>query len=167
MKYLSCVFIGVPIWYVVGLLITFSPELGAALGMPVAPNAGRAIMFCYIGLAAGDFLSGFLSQFLGTRKKVVLAFILLTAAGILTYVMSRGLSLTAFYTLCVVLGLGGGYWAVFVTIASEQFGTNIRATVTTTVPNFVRGSLVPVTFAFEQLRAPLGAAGAAGAAKCW
>ena len=160
-KYVSCVLIGVPIWYVVGLLITFSPELGAALGMPVAPNAGRSIMYCYIGLAAGDFLSGFLSQYLGTRKKVVLAFILFTAAGILAYVMSSGLSLGAFYLLCVALGLGGGYWAVFVTIASEQFGTNIRATVTTTVPNFVRGAVPLLIFLFQSWRGSLGVIGSA------
>ena len=162
-KYISCVLIGIPIWYVIGLLITFSPELGAALGMPVAPSAGRAIMYAYIGLAAGDFISGFLSQYLGTRKKVVFAFILITAAAIATYVLTSGLSLVAFYALCVALGFGSGYWAVFVTIASEQFGTNIRATVTTTAPNFVRGSVPLLIFLFQGWRGSLGVIGSASA----
>jgi hypothetical protein len=97
-----------------------------------------------------------LSQVLRTRKKVLLAFILGTGVGMLAYFTVGRTSLFAFYSVCVFLGVTTGYWAVFVTVASEQFGTNIRATVTTTAPNFVRGSLVLVNMAFVAMRGPLG-----------
>ena len=155
-KYISVILIGVPIWYVVGILVTFSPEFGAAMGMSPPPNAGRAVMFTYIGLAAGDLASGWLSQIIGSRKRVVLLFLTLTLVSVGIYFLPGAKSLTAFYTLCGVLGFAIGYWAVFVTIASEQFGTNIRATATTTVPNFVRGAVVPLTLVFQWLTARVG-----------
>jgi len=159
-KYACVIFIGLPAWYVVAILVTFSPEFGQAMGMARTPDAGRAVMFTYLGLAAGGFLSGLLSQLWRSRKKAVLAFIL--AAGVfigLHFVIART-SLPAFYSMCVLLGIGVGYWAVFITIAAEQFGTNIRATVATTAPNFVRGAVVPMTSAFQYLRSPLGIQGA-------
>lgn len=155
-KYVSVILIGVPIWYVVAILVTFSPELGRAAGMTTPPNAGRAVMFCYIGLAIGDLASGMLSQFMRSRKKVALIFLGLTTLMIGVYFLPGPKSLTMFYWLCVGLGFATGYWAIFVTIASEQFGTNIRATATTTVPNFVRGAVVPLTLAFQALKGPLG-----------
>jgi MFS family permease len=155
-KYLAVILIGIPIWYVIGILITFSPEIGRALGMSEAPSAGRAVMFAYIGLAAGDFASGFLSQFIGSRRRVVLLFQLLTAAFVAAYFFLAPFTLAAFYALCVALGFGVGYWAVFVTVASEQFGTNIRATATTTVPNVVRGSVVLLTSSVGWLRPQIG-----------
>jgi MFS family permease len=154
-KYLSVILIGVPIWYVVGILVTFSPEFGAAMGLTPPPNAGRAVMFTYIGLAVGDLASGWLSQILRSRKRVVLLFLTLTTLCVATYFVGPR-TVTLFYVLCVALGFSTGYWAVFVTIASEQFGTNIRATATTTVPNFVRGAVVLLTLSFQSLRAPLG-----------
>jgi MFS transporter, putative metabolite:H+ symporter len=159
-KYASVIFVGLPAWYVVAILVTFSPEFGQAMGMAKAPDAGRAVMFCYIGLSLGGFLSGFLSQAFRNRKRVTLAFILMSAAFIgLHFVLARQ-SLTLFYTMTFVLGIGVGYWAVFITIAAEQFGTNIRATVATTAPNFVRGAVVPMVWAFQYLRGPLGIQGA-------
>ncbi len=148
-KYLSSILIGLPIWFVVGILITFSKEIGEALGVTPHPNPGLAIMYCYIGLAAGDLASGVLSQWLRTRKKVTLGFILLAIAMMGIYFFAHDVSLTTFYVICVLLGFSGGYWAIFVTMASEQFGTNIRATVTTTAPNFVRGAVVPMTLLFR------------------
>jgi MFS transporter, putative metabolite:H+ symporter len=160
-RYLSVLLVGVPIWYVVGILITFAPEIGKALGMAPAPTGPNAVLAVYIGLVVGDFGSGFLSQVLRTRKKVLAAFILATGALVVLYFVVGPRSLTTFYAICVALGVSTGYWAVFVTVASEQFGTNIRATVTTTAPNFVRGAVVPVTAAFQQLRGPMGVTGAA------
>jgi MFS transporter, putative metabolite:H+ symporter len=155
-KYLGVIAIGLPIWYVVGILVTFSPEFGVAMGMSPAPNAGRAVMFTYMGLAVGDFGSGWLSQMMKSRKRVVLIFIVLTLISIALYFMPGVKSLNAFYALCGLLGFATGYWAVFVTIASEQFGTNIRATATTTVPNFVRGAVVPLTLGFQALTPRVG-----------
>ncbi|WP_394342577.1 MFS transporter [Pontibacter oryzae] len=155
-KYLKCILIGIPIWFVVGILITFSPEFGVELGVQEAVSAGKAVSFCYLGLTFGDLISGYLSQRLGSRRKVVMAFLGLSAVFILMMLLGRDFSINRFYLLCTALGFASGYWAVFITIAAEQFGTNIRATVTTTVPNFVRGAVVPLTLTFEALRHPLG-----------
>jgi MFS family permease len=155
-RYLNCILIGMPIWFVVGILITFSPEFGKVLGINGDVEAGKSIMFTYLGLIIGDFGSGFLSQIIKSRKKVFRLFISLTAFFILIYLFIHGLSVFLFYALCVLLGTSIGYWAVFVTTASEQFGTNLRSTVTTTVPNFIRGTVVPITIAFEFLREYIG-----------
>jgi putative MFS transporter len=160
-KYARVVLVGTPIWYVIGILITFSPEFGRAMNMPVLPNAGRAVMFCYVGLAIGDFASGGISQLIKSRNRVVGAFLVLTTICIATYFAVAHLSLTIFYAVSLALGIAVGYWAVFVTVASEQFGTNIRATVTTTAPNFVRGAVVAMTSAFQALRPVLGIRGSA------
>ncbi len=159
-KYASVIFVGLPAWYVVAILVTFSPEFGQAMGMARAPEAGPSVMFCYIGLSVGGFISGFLSQVFKNRKKVTLMFILMSAAFIGLHFVVAKQSVTLFYTMCFVLGIGVGYWAVFMTIAAEQFGTNIRATVATTAPNFVRGAVVPMTSAFQYLRGPMGIQGA-------
>lgn len=150
-KYINSILIGVPIWFIVGILITFSPEFGKEFGLNEAISAGKAVMFCYIGLSIGDFLSGTMSQLMKSRKKVILIFITLELIFTLIYLFLNNAA-TWFYVICLLLGISGGYWAVFVTNASEQFGTNIRATVTTTTPNFVRGAVVPVTLMFEYLR---------------
>jgi MFS family permease len=160
-RYLSVVLIGVPIWYVVGILITFSPELGAALGMAEAPQAGTAVLFCYAGLSLGDFASGALSQLCRSRRRVVLGFLGLTALFTALYFTVAPRSLTVFYAVSLALGFGSGYWAVFVTMASEQFGTNLRATATTSAPNFVRGAVVPLTNAFQAAKGTLGVTGSA------
>ena len=148
-RYLNSIMIGIPIWFVVGVLITFSPEFAISLGISGVVSAGNAVMFCYLGLIFGDFSSGFLSQILQSRKKAILIFMLLTVAGIGLYFLQSGQSPAFFYGVCTLLGFAGGYWAIFVTVAAEQFGTNLRATVATTVPNFVRGMVVPITTVFQ------------------
>jgi MFS family permease len=155
-RYLASILIGVPIWYVVGILITFSPEFGRAMGMTPAPDAGRAVMFTYVGLSAGGFLCGGISQSIRSRKKVLGWFIGLTALGVGLYFLPGAKSLTVFYALCFGLGVASGYWSIFITVASEQFGTNLRATATTTVPNFVRGAVVPLTLVFQRLTPLVG-----------
>jgi putative MFS transporter len=147
-KFMGCIFIGLPIWYTIGILITFSPEFAKALGLTEVIFAGDAVMWSYIGLAAGDMTSGLLSQAMKSRKKVVLLFILLTLCCVLFFLYSPLTTANGFYITCFMLGFGIGYWALFVTIAAEQFGTNLRSTVTTTVPNFIRGTVVPLTWAF-------------------
>lgn len=155
-KYISCILIGVPIWFVIGVLVTLSPELSQALNVAGVVSAGKAVLFCYLGLSVGDLLSGILSQILKSRKKAVVIFLLGTLAIVFVYFFKTGLSVQMFYGLCFLLGVGTGYWAVFMMIAAESFGTNVRATVTTTVPNFVRGSVVPVTLLFQALSSRLG-----------
>ncbi|MDA8169712.1 MAG: MFS transporter [Nitrospiraceae bacterium] len=167
-KYIKSILIGLPIWFAVGVLVTFSPEFAQALHVTGAVSAGNAVMFCYLGLIFGDFTSGFLSQQLNSRKKIVLLYIALSSTAIAAFFLSSGISAGAFYGLCAALGFAIGYWAIFVTIAAEQFGTNLRATVATTVPNFVRGAVVPITFAFQALKSAVGilGAGMAVAAVC-
>lgn len=150
-KYLCCIAVGVPIWYAVGILVTFSPEIAKELQILMPIHAGKSIMYCYAGVALGDLLSGFISQFVQSRRKVVVFCILGVATMMVTILFTPGVTSGSFYNACFVLGLFTGYWAVFVTIAAEQFGTNLRATVTTSVPNFVRGSVVPMTLGFRAL----------------
>lgn len=150
-KFAGCILIGLPIWFVIGILITFSPEFAKAMNIS-GVMAGDAVMFSYIGLAAGDLTSGLASQIIRSRKKTVFVFILLTLTFIVTYLYFPFKDSFGFYIGCFFLGFGVGYWALFVTIAAEQFGTNLRSTVATTVPNFIRGSVVPLTFMFGFLR---------------
>jgi MFS family permease len=152
LKYGRSIVIGIPLWFVVGILITLSPEFGKVLGVRGNVNAGAAVAYCYGGLVLGDIVSGLLSQYLKSRIKVVYTFLFLTIISIATYFLLRDISLPVFYAICFTLGFSAGYWVIFMTIATEQFGTNIRATVTTTVPNFVRGSVVPVSLLFQYLR---------------
>jgi MFS family permease len=156
LRYLNSILIGVPIWFVVGILITFSPEFAKTLGTTGPVSAGNAVMFCYLGLVLGDISSGLLSQALKSRKKVVLLFMLLTIASIAFYFLQGSRSPEFFYGVCLALGYASGYWAIFVTVAAEQFGTNLRATVATTVPNFVRGMVVPITLLFQLFRRHVG-----------
>jgi MFS transporter, putative metabolite:H+ symporter len=151
-KFLGCIFIGLPIWYAIGILITFSPEFARALSIVGNISAGDAVMFSYLGLAAGDLSSGFISQQIGSRKKVVGAYLLLTLCFILFFLFLPVRTAQFFYIACFALGFGIGYWALFVTIAAEQFGTNLRSTVATSVPNFIRGTVVPITILFKFLR---------------
>jgi len=151
-KYIRCIVIGIPLWFVVGILITLSPEFGKVLGVRGEVNAGAAVAYCYAGLVLGDIASGMLSQYLKSRIKVVYTFLTLSAIFIAAYFLLTNISLSAFYIVCLLLGFSVGYWVIFMTIATEQFGTNIRATVTTTVPNFVRGAVVPVSLLFQYLR---------------
>lgn len=144
-KYLRCILIGVPVWLVAGILMTFSPEIGKALHLDAPIIAGKAVMWEYIGLVIGDISSGILSQYFNSRKKVVRIYVLTAAALVAVYLFVPLHSSALFYGLCVLLGITAGYWALFVTIAAEQFGTNLRATVATTVPNFVRGSILIMT----------------------
>jgi MFS family permease len=152
LKYLRCILIGVPLWFVVGVLITLSPEFGKVLHIQGEVNAGAAVAWCYGGLVVGDIFSGALSQLLKSRIRVVYVYLFCCIAAVSIYFLATGVSLQLFYWICGLLGFSVGYWVVFMTIATEQFGTNIRATVTTTVPNFVRGAVVPLTFLFQSIQ---------------
>lgn len=149
LRYLYCILIGMPLWFVVGILIAQSPEFGKALGAAGPLKAGEGIMYSYIGISVGDIFAGLLAQWTRSRRLAVMVFLFLSLITVVWYLNSTGITPDAFTRIAFIMGLGVGYWATFVTIASEQFGTNIRATVTTTVPNFVRGSLIPITFIFE------------------
>ncbi len=155
-KYLCCIFVGIPIWFAIGILITFSKEFGEALGItgPVVP--GKSVMFHYIGAAIGSILIGYLSQRLASRKKALIIAIIGMGIMCCFYFSTTGMAPGMFYLIVLILGIAMGYWAMFVTVASEQFGTNIRATVTTTVPNFVRGTTVVMTIWWKSMSDGMG-----------
>lgn len=155
-RYSNSILIGVPTWFVVGVLITFSPEFAKALHVAGEISAGKAIMFCYLGLVLGDFSSGLLSQHFASRRRIIFLFLIFNIIFITLYFSLSGVSVAFFYWICVALGFANGYWALFVTVAAEQFGTNLRATAATTVPNFVRGTVVPITLAFKALKELMG-----------
>lgn len=154
-KYLMAILVGLPIWFVVGILITFSPEFGAAKGIE-GINAGKAVMLAFSGQVLGDIGSGLLSQYLKSRKRVIGLFILLSLAMVIGYLMIPMQDLFSFYLMCTLLGFCNGYWTLFITIAAELFGTNLRATVATTVPNFVRGATIPLAALFVNFKPDLG-----------
>lgn len=154
-KYLMAILVGLPIWFVVGILITFSPEFGAAKGIE-GINAGKAVMLAFSGQVGGDIVSGLLSQYMRSRKKVIRLFIVLSLAMVVGYLLIPMQDLFSFYLLCTLLGFCNGYWTLFITIAAELFGTNLRATVATTVPNFVRGATIPLAALFVRFKPDLG-----------
>jgi len=161
-KYLLCIVMGLPVWFVVGVLIALSESYFAAdvFRLTGKISTGYAVMCCYIGLSAGDLLSGLLSQLFKSRLKVVFGYLIFSILVIGFYLFGMdGRSPAFFYFICVLLGVGTGYWALFVTVAAEQFGTNIRSTATSTVPNFVRGAVIPITSSFKYLVPLVGMVG--------
>lgn len=145
-KFIAIVLATIPVWYVMGILITFSPELLRKMGATFEANAGKAIAFAYIGITIGDLASGLLSQYLQSRKKAMMSFIIMLVLATALFLSTAHLNETWFYIISLIIGFWTGYWAVFITTASELFGTNIRATATTSAPNFVRGSVILLTF---------------------
>jgi hypothetical protein len=161
-KYAKCLLIGVPLWFVVGILITLAPEFGRELGVQGEVTAGLAVFWCYFGLVFGDFASGGLSQIWRSRNRALQLFLVFCGIMVAMYLFGlRGATTTTFYAVCFVLGLSVGFWALFVTVAAEQFGTNLRATVATTAPNFARGSVIVLVPLFQLLTGPLGLIGSA------
>ena len=156
LRYLSVILIGAPIWGVVGLFITFTPEFAKDFGMAEIPKAGTAVLACYAGLCIGDALSGILSQYLRSRRKAVAICLLMTGLFIALYVLAPHAGLSEYYSLCFLMGVGTGYWAMFVQMGAEQFGTNIRATAAISIPNMVRASTIPMTAGFHALIPFLG-----------
>ncbi len=144
-RYIKCIGIGMPTWFVIGILATFGNEFGQFLGVNGGIQPGLAIMWCYVGLSMGDLASGVISHKLHSRKKAVFLLMFISFIGSIVYLFGGIRESDTIYGLCVVIGFGIGYWAMFVTIGAEQFGTNLRATAATTVPNMVRGTVVGMT----------------------
>jgi len=157
LKYLNIILIAVPVWFVMFFLVQFAPEMSTALGLVDGPTQGKIpIMVAYIGITIGDVVSGVMSQKMRSRKKPLFVFITLTLIGSIVYYLFANVSPVVFYCIVFFIGFGTGYWAVFMSGASELFGTNIRSTVTTTAPNFVRGSVTLMTIANASLKPTYG-----------
>ncbi|SEN31558.1 Major Facilitator Superfamily protein [bacterium A37T11] len=155
-RYLKCIGIGIPFWYIISVLATFSNEFGKAFHVvePVVP--GLAIMWAYVAISISDIFSGILSYKLKSRKKAVLYLILFAFVNSFIFLFHGSNSASQMYFLIFLMGIGIGYWALFVTIAAEQFGTNLRSTAATTVPNMVRGTVVLMTTAYISLKDSTG-----------
>lgn len=152
-KYLRCLLVGVPFWFLVGILITLAPEFGKQFGLTGPVTGGLSIFWCYFGITLGDFTSGAVSQWMRSRTRALRIFILATASMVGVYLFTlRGASPNTFYTVCFLIGYASGFWALFVTVAAEQFGTNLRSTVATTIPNFARGATVIIVPLFQYLK---------------
>lgn len=154
--YLKCIGIGLPTWFCIGILAMLGNQFGEALGIKEEIKPGMAIMWAYIGISVGDFLSGFISHWLKSRKKAILYMMFFTLVGVLLMLFFPYKTKEMYYFYCVWLGLGTGYWAMFVTVGAEQFGTNIRSTAATTIPNMVRGTVVLMTSLYTASKADFG-----------
>ncbi len=150
-KYILAILIGLPTWYVIGILVNLSNRFAGALYGDNKIESGRAIMFAYVGIAIGDILIGLISQYFKSRKKALLSFYLLCIACLLFFYSSFNNNDTSMYFICAMLGFSTGFWAIFVTMGAEQFGTNLRATAATTIPNMVSGALPLINLMFLNL----------------
>ena len=150
-KYLKCIAIGLPTWFCIGILAVMGNQFAPAFGIENI-NPGKAIMWAYIGISVGDFASGFISHLLNSRKKAILYMMLFTIIGVILMLYGGSKTENMYYFYCAWLGLGTGYWAMFVTVGAEQFGTNIRSTAATTIPNMVRGLLPIMLLSFDFLK---------------
>lgn len=151
-KFILSILIGLPTWYVIGVLIVFSNEFGKRFGVSEEIIPGKATMYAYVAISVADVLAGLLSQVMRSRKKALYVFYVLTAIAIGLFFSPLNNSSTSMYLIAAFLGFGTGFWAIFVTMAAEQFGTNLRATVATTVPNMVRGALPLLLLLFNWLQ---------------
>lgn len=150
-KYVKCILIGLPAWYIIGVLVTFSDQFGKEMGVPDI-DPGRAIMFLYLAIAFGDLTVGLLSQYLRSRKKALFVFYGITILFVMLFFLQQNTSPTYFYLICAGLGYGTGFTVVYITMSAEQFGTNLRASAAISIPNMVRGVLPLIIILFKAMR---------------
>lgn len=160
-RYLACILMGTPIYFAIGILWTLAPELSQSMDIKGQLNPAATIGIGYTGLVLGDLVVGTMSQAFKSRIKPVLIMLCITGALLVTFFLMDGLTIPEFYAFCLASGMAVGYWVNMVTIAAEQFGTNIRATAATSIPNFVRGMLLPMNLILAALKPELGIAMAA------
>ena len=151
-KYMLAILIGLPTWYVIGILVAFSNDFALAFGFTEDVQPKKSTMFAYVAIAVADVAVGFVSHWLRSRKKALFIFYILTAISITFYFTQQNGTAAGMYIICAALGFSTGFWAIFVTMAAEQFGTNLRATAATTVPNMVRGALPLMLLLFKGLQ---------------
>ncbi len=150
-RYMRCILIGLPAWYIIGVLVTFSDQFGIAFGIPDI-DPGKAILYQYLAIAFGDLSVGLLSQRLQSRKKALFIFYGVTIFFITLFFLQQGGTATSFYLICAGLGYGTGFTVVYITMSAEQFGTNLRAAAAISVPNMVRGALPLILLLFKFTR---------------
>jgi MFS transporter, putative metabolite:H+ symporter len=147
--------VGTPIWFVIGTLVTFTPEISRSMGITTLKGTSQAVLCVYIGLGLGGIVTGLLSQKLQSRKKVIGIWLAMSLVAILVFGRIGGTSATVYIGMIGVLGFSAGYWNMFLQIAAEQFGTNYRSTAAGSAPNLVRGMTIPMNMAFTALSASM------------
>ena len=147
-KYITAILIGLPTWFVIGVLVNYSNKFASTLYGVNLIDSGRSIMLAYIGIASGDLLIGYVSQYFKSRKKALMLFYIFSIIGMVLFFSPFNNNDSRMYLICAFLGFSTGYWAIFNQMAAEQFGTNLRATAATTIPNMVRGALPLINFLF-------------------
>jgi hypothetical protein len=147
-KYIKAILVGLPTWFVIGVMVNYSNKFATGLYGDNLIDSGKSVMFAYIGIAVGDLLIGWVSQYFQSRKKALLLFYVLSIVGMVLFFSAFNNSDSRMYAICAFLGFSTGYWAIFNQMAAEQFGTNLRATAATTIPNMVRGALPLINFLF-------------------
>ncbi len=155
-KYLSIIIVGVPGWFITGILITFTPEISRDMGMTEAPAVATVLMIMFTCFAFGDVLIGLLSQYLKSRKKAIYTFMSLYVLMCLLYFTIGKQSTAIYYAIFVGFGISAGYTITLLTLAAEQFGTNVRTLVGSSAVNLIRASTIPLTLSFQMLRGPFG-----------
>lgn len=151
-RYVFCILVGMPMYFVIGIVWTLAPEISLAMGSSTPAKASLAIGIGYIGVMAGDIIAGLLSQYLQRRRRTIKIFVCTSAIVLTVFLLQRSMTPDLYYAFAVVLGIATGYWVTVLTMAAEQFGTNIRATAATSVPNFIRATLLPMNFLFAALK---------------
>jgi MFS family permease len=155
-KYVLAILIGLPTWYIIGILVAFSNDFGTALGLSEEVLPKKSTMYAYVAISVADVAVGFVSQWLKSRKKALYIFYILTIISVIFYFTLQSGTAAGMYVICAALGFSTGFWAIFVTMAAEQFGTNLRATAATTVPNMVRGTVPLLIMLFRGLQSLTG-----------
>ncbi len=155
-RYMRSILIGIPLWFLVGIILTLSPEFAIAMNISGTVSVGKAVMFGYMGAITGDFASSLISQRLKSRKKTVYLFLAIMTIFLGIFFSLNHANQETYYAVCWALGFSTGFWVMLIVIVAEQFGTNLRATVATTVPNFARGSIVPITLLFQFAKSQFG-----------
>ncbi len=160
-RYMKCIAIGLPTWFCIGILAFLGNQFKEELGIVEEISPGDCIMWAYIGISVGDFASGWISHLLESRKKAIFWMLVFTLVGVILMLSGFYTEVNVYYFFCAWLGLGTGYWAMFVTVGAEQFGTNLRSTAATTIPNMVRGALIFMTLGFDYFKWDTGVVTAA------
>ncbi|HET9825391.1 MAG TPA: MFS transporter, partial [Chitinophagaceae bacterium] len=154
LRYRRGILIGLPVWYTIGILVTFSDQFAKDFGIGEI-DPGKAVMYQYAGLAFGDLSAGIISNIIKSRKKTLFLFYGMNSIFICLYFLWHS-DASMFYLACAVLGFGSGISVLYITMSAEQFGTNLRATAAISIPNFVRGFLPLIILLFKGLRTASG-----------
>lgn len=156
-KYISIVVMGFPVWFMNGVVMTFTPEIAKAWGMSEIPTVSGVFTYYFIGFTFGDLSGGFLSQYLKSRKRAIFTYLTMFSIGMVAFFLFGKYSVNLYYGIFLFVGFSGGYSIVLLTLAAEQFGTNIRATVTTSALNLIRATVIPQAALFGFLTPHIGA----------